>query len=141
MDKKDPKDELKSSFRHWQNYTGDLGFKAVFIDGKLKYFREGVDGEFFDINDKAHNEIEYKDTKVDKDGFRKVYSFNYNDFQKDQDESENLIKTDSYIYTAFYEKGGKDKKSGEYIKQSNVRRVIERHFKNKRRIVTGKHYS
>ena len=123
---------LDIAFGHWQDYTGDLGFKAVFIDGKLKYFREGVDGMFFDINDSAHNDIEYKDTKVDKDGFRKVYSFNYNEFQEDQDQSENLIKPDSYIYTAFYEKGGKDKKSGEYIKQEGLsRKVIERQFKNK----------
>ncbi len=123
---------LDIAFTHWQDYTGDLGFKAVFIDGKLKYFREGTDGEFFDINDKAHNEIEYKDTKVDKDGFRKIYSFNYNELQKDQDESENLVKQDSYNTTAFYEKGGKDKKSGEYIKQESLsRKVIQKHFKNK----------
>ena len=131
MDKKDPKDELKASFRHWQDYKGDLGFKAVFIDGKLKYFRSGNEGKYYDIKDEEHSIITYKDTKVDKDGFRKVYDFDYTQFQKDQDESENLIKTDSYIYTAFYEKGSKNKKSGEYIKQSDVRRVIERHFKNK----------
>jgi len=147
-DKKDLKDELKASFRHWQDYTGDLGFKAVFIDGKLKYFRSGNEGKYYDIKDEEHNEIEYKDTKVDKDGFIKVYSFNYNDFQKDQDESENLIKTDSYIYTAFYEKGSKDKKSGEYIKQEGLsRKLIERQFKNKNgeldgeKIVTTKDYS
>ena len=123
---------LDKAFTHWQNYTGDLGFKAVFIDGKLKYFRDGADGEFFDVNDNAHNEIEYKDTKVDKDGFRKIYSFNYNELQKDQDESENLLKQDSYNTTAFYEKGGKDKKSGEYIKQEGLsRKVIQKHFKNK----------
>ena len=128
---------LDRAFTHWQNYTGDLGFKAVFIDGKLKYFRSGSDGEFFDVNDKPHNEIEYKDTKVDKDGFRKIYSFNYNELQKDQDESENIVKQDSYNTTAFYEKGGKDKKSGEYIKQTNVRKVIVKSFKNKKGELDG----
>ena len=73
MDKKDPKDELKSSFKHWQNYTGDLGFKAVFVDGKLKYFREGTDGEFFDVNDKSHNEIEYKDKPALKSILKTLY--------------------------------------------------------------------
>ena len=133
MDKKDPKDELKASFQHWQTYKGELGFKAVLVDGKLKYFRDGTtESDFYDINDEKHDDIKYKDTKVDENGFKKVYGFDYNQFRKDEDQSENLIKPDSYIYTAFYEKGGKDKKSGEYIKQEGLsRKVVEKYFKNK----------
>ena len=40
--------------------------------------------KYYDIKDVDHSIITYKDTKVDKDGFRKVYDFDYTQFQKDQ---------------------------------------------------------
>ena len=63
-EKADSKNELKESFKNWQNYNKEgNGFKIAFKNGKLLCFRDGNEKQWWDRNDKPSDKIHFTVTE------------------------------------------------------------------------------